>query len=91
MKTNDIKSFLEFRQKFTKREWHEINEAVRLQENKRADQIVLDDSDVNEILARIDLHSDNSINININTKEKKLSSYDRELIAKTIEKLIAQR
>mgnify|MGYP006908184825 CR=1 FL=1 len=91
MKINDTKQFLEFRKKFSKREWHEINEAVRLQENKRADQIILDDSDVNEILARIDLHSDNSINININTKEKKLSSYDRELIAKTIEKLIAQR
>ena len=53
MKTNDIKSFLEFRKRFSKREWHEINEAVRLQENKRADQIVLDDSDINEILDRL--------------------------------------
>ena len=42
MKIEDIKQFLEFRKKFTKLEWHEINEAVRLQENKRADQIVLD-------------------------------------------------
>lgn len=89
MKVEDIKKFIEFRRKFTKREWFEINKAVSDQENKRADQLILDDSDVNEILARINRHSDNSININI--KEKKLSSYDRELIAKTIEELIAKR
>lgn len=53
MKVEDIKQFLEFRQKFTKREWHEINEAVRLQENKRAGQIVLDDSDVYSIITRL--------------------------------------
>lgn len=49
MKAEDIKKFLEFRKKFTKREWFEINKAVDDQENKRADQIILDDSDVNEI------------------------------------------
>lgn len=53
MKIEDIKQFLEFRKRFSKREWHEINEAVRLQENKRADQIVLDDSDIKHILVRI--------------------------------------
>ena len=53
MKVEDIKQFLEFRQKFTKREWHEINEAVRLQENKRADQIVLDDSDIRKVMVTI--------------------------------------
>lgn len=53
MKVEDIKKFLEFRQKFSKLEWHEINEAVRLQENKRADQIVLDDSDVYSIITRL--------------------------------------
>ena len=53
MKKEDIKKFLEFRKKFSKREWHEINEAVRLQENKRADQIVLDDSDIRHILVHI--------------------------------------
>lgn len=53
MKIEDIKQFLEFRQKFTKREWHEINEAVRLQENKRADQIVLDDSDIRKVMVNI--------------------------------------
>lgn len=58
MKIEDIKQFLEFRKRFSKREWHEINEAVRLQENKRADQIVLDDSDIKHILVRI---SDNRL------------------------------
>ena len=89
MKVEDIKKFLEFRRKFTKREWFEINKAVSDQENKRADQLILDDSDVNEILDRINRHSDNSIKINI--KEDKLSSDDKELISKTIEKLITQR
>lgn len=53
MKVEDIKQFLEFRQKFTKLEWHEINEAVTLQENKRADQIVLDDSDIKKVMVTI--------------------------------------
>lgn len=89
MKAEDIKKFLEFRKKFTKREWFEINKAVDDQENKRADQIILDDSDVNEIVDRINQYSDNSIKINI--KEEKLSSEDKNLISKTIEKLITQR
>lgn len=89
MKAEDIKKFLEFRKKFTKREWFEINKAVADQENKRADQIILDDSDVNEIVDRINQYSDNSIKINI--KEEKLSSEDKNLISKTIEKLITQR
>lgn len=53
MKAEDIKNFLEFRKKFTKKEWFEINKAVANQENKRADQIILDDSDVNEIQKRL--------------------------------------
>ena len=53
MKVRDIRNFLEFRKKFTKREWFEINKAVANQENKRADQIILDDSDVNEIQKRL--------------------------------------
>lgn len=53
MKVEDIKKFLEFRKKFTKREWFEINKAVSYQENKRADQIILDDSDVKKVMARI--------------------------------------
>lgn len=53
MKIEDIKQFLEFRKKFSKLEWNEINEAVRLQENKRADQIVLDDSDIRKVMVTI--------------------------------------
>lgn len=89
MKAEDIKKFLEFRKRFTKREWFEINKAVDDQENKRADQIILDDSDVNEILGRINQYSKNSININI--KEEKLSPDDKELISKTIENVIRSK
>ena len=53
MRAEDIKQFLYFRKKFSKKEWHEINEAVRLQENKRADQIVLDDSDIRKVMVTI--------------------------------------
>lgn len=57
MKAEDIKKFLEFRKKFTKREWFEINKAVADQENKRADEIVLNDSDIEEIQKRINDYS----------------------------------
>ena len=66
MKIEDIKQFLEFRQKFTKREWHELNEAVRLQENKRADQIVLDDSDIYSVIIR--LNNSNVLKLSIDEK-----------------------
>lgn len=41
-----IKKFLEFRSKFTKREWHELNQAVDERLNQKADQLKLDDSDL---------------------------------------------
>jgi len=44
-----IKQFLEFRKKFTKREWFELNRAVEAQLTKKADQIILDDLDIIEI------------------------------------------
>ena len=44
-----IKQFLEFRKKFTKREWFELNRAVEAQLSKKADQIILDDLDIIEI------------------------------------------
>ena len=44
-----IKQFLEFREKFTKREWFELNRAVEAQLSKKADQIILDDLDIIEI------------------------------------------
>lgn len=53
MDVDSVKSFLEFRKKFTKREWFELNQAVSDQENKRADQIRLDDSDIKEIFTNI--------------------------------------
>ena len=57
MKVDDAKEFLEFRKKFSKLEWFELNKAVEIQENKRADEIVLNDSDIKEIQKRI---NDNS-------------------------------
>lgn len=44
-----IKQFLEFRKKFTKREWFELNRAVEAQLSKKADQIILEDLDIIEI------------------------------------------
>ncbi|MBT0932904.1 hypothetical protein [Streptococcus lutetiensis] len=44
-----IKQFLEFRKKFTKREWFELNRAVEAQLSKKADLIILDDLDIIEI------------------------------------------
>lgn len=46
-----IKEFLKFRSQFTKREWFEINQVVEARFNEKADQLKLDDSDV-EIIAR---------------------------------------
>lgn len=57
MTADDIKEFLRFRKKFSKLEWFEINKAIEVQENKRADEIVLNDSDIEEIQKRI---NDNS-------------------------------
>ena len=53
MHIEDIKQFLEFRRKFSKREWFEINKAVEDQERKKADQILLSDYDMKEVLEHI--------------------------------------
>ena len=45
-KKTAIKVFLDFRSKFTKREWHELNQAVDERINQKADQLKLDDSDL---------------------------------------------
>ena len=45
-KKTAIKEFLKFRSKFTKREWHELNQAVDERLNQKADQLKLDDSDL---------------------------------------------
>lgn len=89
MKLSDVKEFLKFRRKFSKLEWEELNKCVDYQERKRADQIILNDSDIEEILNRIYSCSNHSVNIDI--KKEKLSSDDIDLFTKTIEKLITQR
>lgn len=48
-----INEFLKFRSQFTKREWLEINQAVEARLNKKADQLKLDDSDVEIISSRL--------------------------------------
>ena len=45
-KETTIKEFLEFRSQFTKREWHELNQAVDDRLRQKADQLRLDDSDL---------------------------------------------
>lgn len=45
-KKTAIKEFLEFRSKFTKREWNELNQAIDERLNQKADQLKLDDSDL---------------------------------------------
>lgn len=45
-KKTAIKEFLKFRSRFTKREWHELNQAVDERLNQKADQLKLDDSDL---------------------------------------------
>ena len=49
----DVNDFLEFRKKFTRSEWNELNHVVNLVENKRADQVKLTDSDIEEIKGRL--------------------------------------
>lgn len=45
-KKTTIKKLLEFRSKFTKREWHELNQAIDERLKQKADQLELDDSDL---------------------------------------------
>ena len=49
-----ISEFLKFRSQFTKREWHEINQVVEARLNEKADQLKLDDSDVEIISKRLE-------------------------------------
>lgn len=49
----DVNDFLEFRKKFTRSEWDELNHVVNLVENKRANQVKLTDSDIEEIKGRL--------------------------------------
>ena len=50
---SDVEAFLNFRKKFTRAEWGELNHVVNLVENKRANQVKLTDSDIEEIKCRL--------------------------------------
>ena len=49
-----IKEFLKFRSQFTIREWFEINQAVEARLNQKADQLRLDDLDIEIISKRLE-------------------------------------
>lgn len=51
---SDIEEFLEFRKKFTKRQWHELTQAVEHRFNEKAAHLKLDDSDIQIISKRLD-------------------------------------
>ena len=54
MKKEDVIDFLNFRKKFSKLQWLEINKIVADRENEKADKVVLDDFDIGVILERIE-------------------------------------
>ena len=49
-----IKEFLKLRSQFTKREWFEINQVVEARLNEKADQLKMDDLDVDIIARRLE-------------------------------------
>lgn len=49
-----INEFLKFRSRFTKREWFEINQVVEARLNEKADQLKLDDIDIEIISKRLE-------------------------------------
>lgn len=50
---SDVEAFLNFRKKFTRAEWSELNHVIELVEKNRADQVKLTDSDIEEIKGRL--------------------------------------
>ena len=50
-----INEFLKFRSQFTKREWFEINQVINDCLNQKADQLKLDDLDLEIISKRLEL------------------------------------
>lgn len=54
MKKEDLISFLNFRKKFSKCEWSEINKIVADREREKADKLELDDFDIEVILEKIE-------------------------------------
>lgn len=54
MKKEDLVSFLNFRKKFSKREWSEINKIVADREREKADKLELNNFDIAVILEKIE-------------------------------------
>lgn len=49
-----IKRFLEFRKKFTKRQWTDLETAINARFSKKADQLKLDDFDLKVVAERLE-------------------------------------
>ena len=49
-----LNKFLKFRSQFTKREWFEINQVINDRLNEKADQLKLDDLDLEIISKRLE-------------------------------------
>ena len=49
-----IKEFMKFRSRFTVREWIEINQTIDARLRQKADQLKLDDSDLEIISKRLE-------------------------------------
>ena len=49
-----LNEFLKFRSQFTKREWIEINQVVEARLNEKADQLKLNDLDLEVISKRLE-------------------------------------
>ncbi|MFR7348884.1 hypothetical protein [Peptoniphilus sp.] len=54
MKKEDLINFLNFRKKFSKREWSEINKIVADREREKADKLELNNFDIAVILEKIE-------------------------------------
>ncbi|CCW39581.1 TPA: hypothetical protein VBA75_001999 [Streptococcus agalactiae] len=48
-----IKQYLMFRKQFTRREWHELNVTIETRLKEKADQLELDDLDIQIIEERL--------------------------------------
>lgn len=53
MERKDIIEFLNFRKKFSRQAWFEINKAVAERENEKAAKICLDDFDISLVMERL--------------------------------------
>ena len=57
---NKVEEFLKFRKQFTKREWIELNQAIDMRLNAKADQLELDDLDIKIITEKLSAHKERS-------------------------------